>query len=123
MASDKAKQAVALRLEGKTYKEIGVKLGITCQYAELLVKDALGIGRKPKLRKSMLERAKYPWIANAIYANGESVLSFAKRIGVSPVTLSKTLSGKCDVKLSIARKISDALGATIDKAFTEKEEA
>lgn len=74
---NKSEQAKALRSEGKTYKEIGEKLGVTRQRAKQLVQYAPGDG----LHVGVLRKIPYKGLREWMLANRVSVSELGRRCG------------------------------------------
>lgn len=104
-----------MRLDGASFKEIGIELGVTRQRAEQIIAEELGINR-------FKFKSAYP---NIIMRMQEMEITFddlREELGLKHVQNIYGYLGGRDIRLSTARKISDLLGLTIDEAFKREEE-
>ena len=109
------REAIEMRMAGKTYEEIGKMLGVSKQRAERIIKDSLYIdtprpGRKPDYV--------YPAVMKAMQEKGFSAAMAASRAHISPVHFSKIMNGKIDPRLSTAKQIAKVLDLRLEEAFS-----
>jgi transposase len=110
MKSEKKERLIdmfTMKIDGKTYKEIGEKYGITKQAVE----DELGraMNKKNLILKHSFERRK---LAEWITLHNLNVKEFAEMIGVADVTVRNFLNG-CNINSKTIFKIVNITGLTL----------
>lgn len=113
MTIDQKVEMFRLRLEGNTLQEIADRFCITRERVRqiLLSTESLRI-RTPELPDCV-----YPNLAKWLNENRYSCSSFAKKVGVCPGTVYKTLRGNDGLRKETIDKILKETGMSYEQAF------
>lgn len=115
MTKEQKIEAYAMRLDGATLQEIADRFGVTKQWiSKILPKDPAFPGKTAK--------CVYPSIKNWLTEHHISYGTFREMIGVSPLTLTRYLSGRSDPSKKVIDKILDITEMTYEEAFKEETE-
>lgn len=115
MTREEKIKAFAMKLDGKTLQEIGDEFGVSKQCIHQL------LNRSCKNRASSI--CIYKGLSEILCNNNLSIARFCEqlKLDLSPVSISRKLSGKTDFKISEIKKILQVTGLTFEECFAEKE--
>ena len=118
-ATDREREAVALRMDGLTYEEIGKAMGVSKQRAEQMVRE--GVSSAGYNRSCIAaSRCVFPKIREWMLENGYTGTMLAQDIGVNAATACRILKGH-DGRYSTYKAIADRMGMTVTEAFSHDE--
>lgn len=113
--TDRQRQAVMMRLEGKSYQEIGDALGTTRQNAHLLALGAL----RDAPKAGATNWRYYENLATHIAENYRSLMDFATKSGVGYQTIANMLkNGKTPAWRTIS-KLTEVTGLTVEELMAK----
>lgn len=113
MTIDQKVEMFRLRLEGNTLQEIADRFGITRERVRQILLSAESL----RIRTPGLPDCIYPNLAKWLNENRYSCSGFAKKVGVCPSTIYKTLRGNDGLRKETIDKILKETGMSYEKAF------
>lgn len=117
MTRDDKIKAFTMRLDGKTFQEIGDEFGVSKQCIEQM----LGFHQR-KARTSIAVKCIYKGLAGYLQEEKISIAKMTELLEAkTPYIVSKKLSGEKEFKISEIKKILQITGQTFEECFEEKE--
>ena len=114
MTREEKIDAFAMRLDGKTYEEIGKHYGVSKQYVERILNASAMKGTRP------LDKIIYPNLGQFIKAHYNGVMNFCLALGYgsrNTTPMYKRLRGKAAMTISEVRNILELTGMTFEECF------
>ena len=115
-ATAREREAIALRMDGMTYDQIGESLGVSRQRAVQMIRDGISAGGRNR-NNITAERCVFPRIRDWLLENEYTAIRLSNDTGIHPATLGRILKGK-DGLFSNFKAIADRLGMPIQEAFS-----
>ena len=113
MTIDEKVEAYRMRLEGKTFQEIGEHFAVSKQCIQQML---------PKRRKKLEEAIQsciYPNIARWMEEHEAGYAEIARQCGRLPQTVGNALSGRTGPSKTLIDQILQVIGLTYEQAFKE----
>lgn len=108
-------EALEMRINGATYREIGEKFNCSKQYIEQVLKYSIN-------EKSIKNEVNFPYYRNLIEwicENGYTLSSLAEELGTTHQTLSNNLKKVTPFKINIINSILEISGLSYEYLFKE----
>jgi len=115
MTQEQKLEIVRLRMERKTYAQIGAIMGVSKQRIHQVMENIVPRGNRAK-RANWI----YPAFAKWVREEGTTATALAKEIGVEPATFTAWMTGANDIRLRYINKLLDYTGMTFEEAFSTK---
>lgn len=116
---ERVHQMVDMRLDGRSYAEIGERYGITKQAVEIVftkLKGSRGMGYKRP------QKIQYPFIAQWLREHGMTYGDLAEETGVAYQTLYARLKGWSRFRVDEARRLTEYFGQPCEVVFRKEEQ-
>jgi hypothetical protein len=104
-----------MRLEGYTYQQIGIKYEISGERVRQILERVIRERQNRRTAKCV-----YPKISEWCAEHKETMMSFAKRIGMSPCAFYPKIYGQQRFRQDQIDKILAVTGLTYEEAFREE---
>lgn len=115
---DQKVEMYRMHLEGETYRAIGDKFGVSCNYVHKLFGQRAGSYRNEKIKYNGLKK----WMKQSNF----SIAKLVKESGCMDIhsysTSCKYLQGSPSMSIDFIRKILRFTGLTFEEAFGETEQ-
>lgn len=110
--------AFTMRMDGKTYREIGHRFGLSAQGAWVALRDTLGV-RETDANARTLEKVmkRYPGIGSYMRRNNMKLSGLAALCGLAPSSVRAALIDGHDPAKYTIDKILKGTGMTYEEAF------
>lgn len=113
MTIDQRVEAYRMRLEGKTFEEIGEHFGVSRQH----IQQTLFFCKGPRGLDRSVKSCVYPNIARWMMENRIGISKFSERCGMNQATLRLVLSVRGNPRKGTIDKILRITGLSYEEAF------
>lgn len=117
MTNEQKAEAYRMRLDGKSYQEIGKQFGCTRQNVENALRMSI---LKPNIRS--FQKCPYVGLKRFLVENKVALLNFAKKLEITEPTARRRISGETSFTIREIRVVLQLTGMTFEECFAETED-